>query len=241
LARPRGLHAAARAGAPEPGWRCIAPGDRESAGKESAEAIKQQAELTKAVDAIALPLLKNPRLKALHPSVHRLAEALRIRYLLPATRMRRLADGLKTMGPPDAAAAKLLLLNHEFRACGFSYDCTYIGPAQTSDLVQWLSTVRGFDTPGSGAEPNGKWRETLSWSRYQRTHELTWLMAAASLVPVAGTADDKREAELQRPWPPCPKTIPRASPPPSCAPSACLRRAASRKHANSSRARPIRR
>jgi hypothetical protein len=173
------------------------PPDRESAGKESAEAIKQQAELTKAVDAIALPLLKNPRLKALHPSVHRLAEALRIRYLLPATRMRRLADGLKTMGPPDAAAAKLLLLNHEFRACGFSYDCTYIGPAQTSDLVQWLSTVRGFDTPGSGAEPNGKWRETLSWSRYQRTHELTWLMAAASLVPVAGTADDKREAELQ--------------------------------------------
>ncbi|SFP82476.1 hypothetical protein SAMN03159339_4167 [Variovorax sp. 770b2] len=173
------------------------PPDRESAGKESAEAIKQQAELTKAVDAIALPLLKNRRLQALHPSVHRLAEALRIRYLLPATRMRRLADGLKTMGPPDAAAAKLLLLNHEFRACGFSYDCTYIGPAQTSDLVQWLSTVRGFDTPGSGAEPNGKWRETLSWSRYQRTHELTWLMAAASLVPVAGTADDKREAELQ--------------------------------------------
>jgi len=178
------------------------PGDAPSDGsqdkKESAEALKQQAELTKEVDAIALPLLKNPRLKALHPSVHRLAEALRIRYLLPATRMQRLADGLKTMGStPDAAAAKLLLLNHEFRACGFFGGCNYIGPAQTSDLVQWLSTVRGFDGPGSGTEPNGKWRETLSWNRYQRTHDLAWLMAAASLVPVAATNDDKRETELQ--------------------------------------------
>ncbi|MGJ7502134.1 hypothetical protein ACSFBF_17385 [Variovorax sp. ZT5P49] len=173
-----------------------APSDSKS-DKESPEALKRQAELTKQVDAIALPMLKNPRLRALHPSVHRLAEALRIRYLLPATRMQRLADSLKTMGPPDAAAAKLLLLNHEFRACGFFYDCSYVGPAQTSDLVQWLSTVRGFDAPGSSAEPNGKWRETLSWSRYQRTHELAWLMAAASLVPVAATADDKREAELQ--------------------------------------------
>lgn len=166
--------------------------------KDSPEALKRQAELTKQVDAIALPLLKNPRLRALHPSVHRLAEALRIRYLLPATRMQRLADGLKTMGStPDAAAAKLLLLNHEFRACGFFYDCSYVGPAQTSDLVQWLSTVRGFDGPGGSGEPNGKWRETLSWSRYQRTHDLAWLMAAASLVPVAATNDDKREAELQ--------------------------------------------
>jgi len=165
--------------------------------KESAEALKQQAELTQQVDAIAQPLLKNPRLKELHPSVHRLAEALRIRYLLPATRMQRLAEGLKTIGQPDAAAAKLLLLNHEFRACGFYGGCTYIGPAQTSELVQWLSTVRGFDGPGSSLEPNGKWRETLSWSRYQRTRDLAWLMAAASLVPVAASADDKREAELQ--------------------------------------------
>lgn len=176
------------------------PGDAPSddrSDKESPETLKQQTELTQQVDAIALPLLKNPRLKALHPSVHRLAEALRIRYLLPATRMQRLADGLKTIGQPDAAAAKLLLLNHEFRACGFFGGCTYVGPTQTSELVQWLSTVRGFDGPGSGAEPNGKWRETLSWSRYQRTHDLAWLMAAASLVPVAASADDKREAELQ--------------------------------------------
>jgi len=177
------------------------PGDPPSEGsetkKESAEALKKQAELDKQLEAIALPLLKNPRLKALHPSVHRLAEALRIRYLLPATRMQRLADGLRTIGQPDAAAAKLLLLNHEFRACGFFGGCSYIGPAQTSDLVQWLSTVRGFDGPGSGLEPDGKWRETLSWSRYQRTHDLAWLMAAASLVPVAATTGDKREAELQ--------------------------------------------
>ena len=173
-----------------------APSDSKS-DKENPEALKRQAELTKQVDAIAPPLLKNPRLRALHPSAHRLAEALRIRYLLPATRMQRLADGLKTMGPPDAAAAKLLLLNHEFRACGFFYDCSYVGPAQTSDLVQWLSTVRGFDGPGSSAEPNGKWRETLSWSRYQRRHDLAWLVAAASLVPVAAASDDKREAELQ--------------------------------------------
>jgi len=174
-----------------------APPDRESADKESPEALEQQAELTKAVDAIALPLLKNPRLKALHPSVHRLAEALRIRYLTPATRVQRLADGLKTIGTPDAAAARLLLLNHEFRACGFFFACTYIGPTQPSDLVQWLSTVRGFKGRGSDRDPSDKWRETRSWSRYQRTHELTWLMAAASLVPVAGKADDKREAELQ--------------------------------------------
>lgn len=177
------------------------PGDPPSEGsetkKESAEALKKQAELDKQLEAIALPLMKNPRLKALHPSVHRLAEALRIRYLLPATRMQRLADGLRTIGQPDAAAAKLLLLNHEFRACGFFGGCSYIGPAQTSDLVQWLSTVRGFDGPGSGLEPDGKWRETLSWSRYQRTHDLAWLMAAASLVPVAATDGDKREAELQ--------------------------------------------
>jgi len=177
------------------------PGDPPSEGsetkKESAEALKKQAELDKQLEAIAQPLLKNPRLKALHPSVHRLAEALRIRYLLPATRMQRLADGLRTIGQPDAAAAKLLLLNHEFRACGFFGGCSYIGPAQTSDLVQWLSTVRGFDGPGSGLEPDGKWRETLSWSRYQRTHDLAWLMAAASLVPVAATNGDKREAELQ--------------------------------------------
>ena len=177
------------------------PGDPPSEGsenkKESAEALKKQAELDKQLEAIALPLMKNPRLKALHPSVHRLAEALRIRYLLPATRMQRLADGLRTIGQPDAAAAKLLLLNHEFRACGFFGGCSYIGPAQTSDLVQWLSTVRGFDGPGSGLEPDGKWRETLSWSRYQRTHDLAWLMAAASLVPVAATNGDKREAELQ--------------------------------------------
>jgi len=173
-----------------------APSDNKNE-KDSPEALKRQAELTKQVDAIALPLLKNPRLRALHPSVHRLAEALRIRYLLPATRMQRLADGLKTMGPPDAAAAKLLLLNHEFRACGFIYDCSYVGPAQTSDLVQWLSTVRGFNGPGSSAEPDGKWRETLSWSRYQRTHDLAWLMAAASLLPVAAASDDKRETELQ--------------------------------------------
>lgn len=177
------------------------PGDPPSEGsenkKESAEALKKQTELDKQLEAIALPLMKNPRLKALHPSVHRLAEALRIRYLLPATRMQRLADGLRTIGQPDAAAAKLLLLNHEFRACGFFGGCSYIGPAQTSDLVQWLSTVRGFDGPGSGLEPDGKWRETLSWSRYQRTHDLAWLMAAASLVPVAATNGDKREAELQ--------------------------------------------
>lgn len=177
------------------------PGDPPSEGsenkKESAEALKKQAELDKQLEAIAQPLLKNPRLKALHPSVHRLAEALRIRYLLPATRMQRLADGLRTIGQPDAAAAKLLLLNHEFRACGFFGGCSYIGPAQTSDLVQWLSTVRGFDGPGSGLEPDGKWRETLSWSRYQRTHDLAWLMAAASLMPVAATNGDKREAELQ--------------------------------------------
>ncbi|MFV0674868.1 hypothetical protein [Variovorax sp. tm] len=177
------------------------PGDPPSEGsenkKESAEALKKQAELDKQLEAIALPLMKNPRLKALHPSVHRLAEALRIRYLLPATRMQRLADGLRTIGQPDAAAAKLLLLNHEFRACGFFGGCSYIGPAQTSDLVQWLSTVRGFDGPGSGLEPDGKWRETLSWSRYQRTHDLAWLMAAASLVPVAATNGDKREVELQ--------------------------------------------
>ncbi|MET3476004.1 hypothetical protein [Variovorax atrisoli] len=177
------------------------PGDPPSEGsetkKESAKALKKQAELDKQLEAIAQPLLKNPRLKALHPSVHRLAEALRIRYLLPATRMQRLADGLRTIGQPDAAAAKLLLLNHEFRACGFFGGCSYIGPAQTSDLVQWLSTVRGFDGPGSGLEPDGKWRETLSWSRYQRTHDLAWLMAAASLVPVAATNGDKREAELQ--------------------------------------------
>ncbi|WP_445286670.1 hypothetical protein [Variovorax atrisoli] len=177
------------------------PGDPPSEGsenkKESAEALKKQAELDKQLEAIALPLMKNPRLKALHPSVHRLAEALRIRYLLPATRMQRLADGLRTIGQPDAAAAKLLLLNHEFRACGFFGGCSYIGPAQTSDLVQWLSTVRGFDGPGSGLEPDGKWRETLSWSRYQRTHDLAWLMAVASLVPVAATNGDKREAELQ--------------------------------------------
>lgn len=177
------------------------PGDPPSEGsetkKESAEALKKQAELDKQLEAIALPLMKNPRLKALHPSVHRLAEALRIRYLLPATRTQRLADGLRTIGQPDAAAAKLLLLNHEFRACGFFGGCSYIGPAQTSDLVQWLSTVRGFDGPGSGLEPDGKWRETLSWSRYQRTHDLAWLMAAASLVPVAATNGDKREAELQ--------------------------------------------
>ncbi|MGN8080205.1 hypothetical protein [Variovorax sp. 22077] len=177
------------------------PGDPPSEGsetkKESAEALKKQAELDKQLDAIAQPLMKNPRLKALHPSVHRLAEALRIRYLLPATRMQRLADGLRTIGQPDAAAAKLLLLNHEFRACGFFGGCSYIGPAQTSDLVQWLSTVRGFDGPGSGLEPDGKWRETLSWSRYQRTHDLAWLMAAASLVPVATANGDKREAELQ--------------------------------------------
>ena len=64
--------------------------------------------------------------------------------------------------------------------------------------MQWLSTVRGFDGPGSGLEPDGKWRETLSWSRYQRTHDLAWLMAAASLVPVAATNGDKREAELDR-------------------------------------------
>jgi hypothetical protein len=173
-----------------------APSDTKS-DKESPEALKRQAELTKQVDAITPPLLKNPRLRALHPSVHRLAEALRIRYLLPVTRMQRLADSLKTMGSPDAAAARLLLLNHEFRACRYSYDCSYVGPAQTSDLVQWLSTVRDFNAPGSGAEPDGKWRETLSWSRYQRKHDLAWLMAAASLVPVAAASDDKREAELQ--------------------------------------------
>ncbi len=173
------------------------PGDENSssssdgAGTESAEALKQQAALTKAVDAIALPLLKNQRLQALHPSVHRLAEALRIRYLLPATRMQRLADSLKTMGPPDAAAAKLLLLNHEFRACRI-FGCAHAGPTQSADLALWLVAVRNFDASGSG-----KWRETLSWSRYQRTHDLAWLMAAASLVPVATAVDDKREAELQ--------------------------------------------
>lgn len=170
--------------------------ERDGPGKESPEALKQQAELTKAVDAIALPLLKNPRLQALHPSVHRLAEALRIRYLTPGTRLLRLADGLKTLGAPDAAAARLLLLNHEFRNCAIA-GCAYVGPTQKSDLVQWLSTVRGFD--GSPSQGDA-WRETFSWSSYQRTHDLAWLMAAASLVPApipSSAADDKREAELQ--------------------------------------------
>jgi len=167
--------------------------DRDSAGKESPEALKQQAELTKAVDAIVPPLLKNPRLQALHPSVHRLAEALRIRYLAPGTRLQRLADSLKTIGVPDAAAAKLLLLNHEFRNCALG-GCAHVGPAQKSDLVQWLSTVRGFDGGGS---PGDTWREKFSWSSYQRTRDLAWLMAAASLVPTGTAVDDKREAELQ--------------------------------------------
>lgn len=165
-------------------------------GKESAEALKQQAALTKEVDAIALPLLKNPRLQALHPSVHRLAEALRIRYLTPGTRLQRLADSLKTMGPPDAAAARLLLLNHEFRTCAIG-GCRYVGSANPSDLVQWLSTVRGFDGPADTTTASDKWREKFSWSSYQRTHDLAWLMAAASLVPASTAADDKREAELQ--------------------------------------------
>ncbi|WP_440532928.1 hypothetical protein [Variovorax sp. YR566] len=170
--------------------------ERDDAGKESPEALKQQAELTKAVDAIALPLLKNPRLQALHPSVHRLAEALRIRYLTPGTRLQRLADSLKTMGAPDVAAARLLLLNHEFRYCMMA-GCSYAGPDQKSDLVQWLNTVRGFNGPASGITAQDKWREKFSWSNYQRTHDLAWLMAAASLVPVSTATDDKREAELQ--------------------------------------------
>ncbi|SEJ99002.1 MULTISPECIES: hypothetical protein [unclassified Variovorax] len=170
--------------------------ERDGPGKESPEALKQQAELTQAVDAIALPLLKNPRLQALHASVHRLAESLRIRHLTPGTRLQRLADGLKTMGAPDVAAARLLLLNHEFRSCAIA-GCAYVGPEQKPDLVQWLSTVRGFDGPSGGLTAQDKWREKFSWSSYQRTHDLAWLMAAASLVPAATTADDKREAELQ--------------------------------------------
>lgn len=168
--------------------------DRDGPGKETAEALKQQAALSREVDAIGQPLLKNPRLQALHPSVHRLAEALRIRYLTPATRVQRLADSLATMGSPDVAAAKLLLLNHEFRNCAITA-CSYIGPAHGSDLVQWLSAVRNFEGPGGSGTPPGKWRETLSWDRYQRTRDLAWLMAAASLVPA--TAGDPREAELQ--------------------------------------------
>jgi hypothetical protein len=170
--------------------------ERDDAGKESPEALKQQAELTKAVDAIALPLLKNPRLQTLHPSVHRLAEALRIRYLTPGTRLQRLADSLKTMGAPDVAAARLLLLNHEFRYCMMA-GCSYAGADQKSDLVQWLNTVRGFNGPSNGITAQDKWREKFSWSNYQRTHNLAWLMAAASLVPVSTATDDKREAELQ--------------------------------------------
>lgn len=170
--------------------------DSDGPGKESAEALKQQAALTKEVDAIALPLLKNPRLQALHPSVHRLAEALRIRYLTPGTRLQRLADSLKTPGDPDLAAARLLLLNHEFRICAI-VGCSYVGPGQKSDLVQWLSTVRGFDGPSGGLASQDKWREKFSWSSYQRTRDLAWLMAAASLVPVNAAAGDQREAELQ--------------------------------------------
>lgn len=165
-------------------------------GKESPEALRQQAALTKAVDAIALPLLKNPRVQPLHASVHRLAEALRIRYLTPGTRLQRLADSLKTPGTPEVAAARLLLLNHEFRTCAIA-GCAYVGPAQKSDLVQWLSTVRGFDGPSGGLGSQATWRETVSWSSYQRTHDLAWLMAAASLVPVSAAADDPREAQLQ--------------------------------------------
>ncbi len=168
--------------------------DSDSVGKESAEVLKQQAALTKAVDAIAVPLLKNPRLQPLYGSVHRLAEALRIRYLMPGTRLQRLAGQLKVMGPPELAAARLLLLNHEFRYCAIS-GCAYVGPAQGSDLVAWLSTVRDFAGRASASDP--KWRETTSWSSYQRTHELAWLLAAASLVPPATATGDKREAELQ--------------------------------------------
>ena len=172
--------------------------ERDAAGAESPEALKQQAELTREVDAIAQPLLKNPRLQALHPSVHRLAEALRIRYLTPGTRVQRLAEGLAAMGPPDLAAARLLLLNHEFRNCAFM-GCSYIGPAHRSDLVQWLSAVRNFESHGDGSAPSGKWRETVSWDKYRRTRDMAWLMAAASLVPSspAATPGDAREIELQ--------------------------------------------
>lgn len=165
-------------------------------GKESPEALRQQAALSKAVDAIALPLLKNPRMQPLHASVHRLAEALRIRYLTPGTRLQRLADSLKTPGAPEEAAARLLLLNHEFRNCAIA-GCAYVGPEQKSDLVQWLSTVRGFDGPAGGLTAQATWRETFSWRSYQRTRDLAWLMAAASLVPVSAAADDPREAQLQ--------------------------------------------
>lgn len=160
--------------------------------KETPEQLKQQAELTKAVDAIAPALLKNPRLQPLYPSIHRLAEALRIRYLLPETRLQRMGDALKTMGQPDVAAARLLLLNHAFRFCAYG-DCKVTGPDNRSDLIAWISTVRDFG--GHGTED--KWREKTSWSRYQRTHDLTWLLAAASLVPAAANADDARENELQ--------------------------------------------
>lgn len=168
-------------------------GDARANKKEDiAKAVETQKELTTRVNAIAEPLLLNPKLLALRPSIYRLREALRIRLLPPRQRMQALAGGLQTIGNPNVAAARILLLNQEMRAC--QYDCDALGPNQSNDLLLWLNTVRGFggETPAS-SQPD--WQSQTSWRAWQRGHALHWLFAAANFV---SDNDKGRRATLQQ-------------------------------------------
>jgi len=166
---------------------------RTTTKEDLADALKAQKDLTARVDAVAGPLLANPKLQALRPSIYRLREALRIRLLLPRQRMQVLANGLHTIGNPDVAAARILLLNHEMRVCLYA-GCDALGPDQSDDLLLWLNTVRGF-TGATPTREDDDWQDRTSWRAWQRSHALHWLFAAVHFVP---DADTGRWASLQQ-------------------------------------------
>jgi len=163
-----------------------------------AKAVTAQQTLNIRVEAIVEPLLLNPKLLALRPSIYRLREALRIRLLRPKQRMEALANGLQTIGNPHVAAARILLLQREMRLCQDHYFDPYCGDAlganQSNDLLLWLNTVRGFEA----REPTGHtpaWQAQTSWRAWKRDHALHWLFAAANFV----SANDKgQRASLQQ-------------------------------------------
>lgn len=145
---------------------------------------KAQAALDATLKPLLASLLKDKALKPLWPSVYRLGEGLKIRYLGRPQRLAQLGKSLETIGNPYAAAARVLLLNRELRrwsAASWNTEELPSSGDRLPNLVRWLATLR--ELPTREENDHQGWQQQIGWQEYTRTKSLPWLFAAASFTP----------------------------------------------------------
>jgi hypothetical protein len=162
-----------------------------SQARSKSEAVLK-ASLNAQLDALLPALLGDTALAGLKPSIVRIAEALRIRYLNGKERLLYLSGALQKLGDPDLTAARLLLLERELRQMDYRVDKApelQNGP----DLLAWLIRIGSYDTFATEeAQTHYAWQRYLSKQEH-REQSLPWLFAAASLTQ----AGSPNQAALQ--------------------------------------------